>query len=465
MLAPRTLRAGLATATLVASCASPPEVTVPLELGASAFLGTALTGPSLEREAADLDGSWLIVTELSWHEELPQGERPLGGRLVIREGATDLFVTRSELASGIEEGLAAGWRTTTQPGWTSRREVALPEGTTQVLEATYLPPESSGPREPAGPEWSRARLEISRPHGQPAELLGALVLDGEIRPLVRDDGMEQAGPAPIPEPISVSERLVLDRPPVVNGRRLALVLEIPTAEAPRAGLVAEVRVTEPDEPLDAALLSRVEEEIEAAGRVARQRARRFQEQLVLRSESMGQALARGRLPRSAVITIAQSAGASIGEELALVATEEDLADFVRYAAERRQAEPARTPEELGWVVERRAISWLLTRLDSEEEPLPAELQAVLIRAGGALAASPDLFTEVLEASSDLADLRARIVAENRAALEDARPAPRVRGFDWLEASGLAPEGFDPLADRDARREALERSEELEGAER
>jgi hypothetical protein len=457
--------AGPALALLTLACAATPDPVVPLALDSDAFAGTTLTGPSVERGAddLDLDGSWILSSSLSWHEELPAGERPLAGRLVVREGDADLFVTRAELAAGIQEGLAAGWRPAGGPLWEERRDAALPAGGTSVLEARYLRPAEEDDGLFRGPAWERARLEVSRPLEPGEPLVAALVLEGEIVPLARPDLLaEEAPPAPA-APVHVRERLVLERPPVVDGRRLALVLAVPTPEHPSGGIVVELTARRPEGAPPSELVEAARESIAESGALARDRARRFQEQLLLRSESMAEAIGRGRLPRSAVITIAQTSDARTAEEIGLVATEEDLADFVRHAAERRGGEPARTPEELGWIIERRALSWLLARRADEEHPMAPELAAVLIRTGGALAASPDLFLEVLGRSTSLEDLWSRIEAENLAALEDARPAPRVRAHDWLHAQGLAPEGFDPLDGREARRAALERHAERAAA--
>jgi hypothetical protein len=441
---------GPALALLAWACVAPAPPTVPLAFQGSAFAGTVLTGPSVERDGSELDleGSWLLVTRISWYPEPPRGERPLAGRLVLREGDADLFVTRSELAAGIQEGLPAGWRPEEAPLWSEERTAALPAGATSTLDAQPLPSTAG-----SGPAWERLRLEVARPTDGSEALQVALVLEGEILPLVTVDPLSEELPPP-PVPVRVTERLVIERPPAVDGRRLFLVLAAPTPDHPQGGFVLELLARRPEGEVPEELLAATRAEISRSAETARDRARRFREQLVLRTESMGEAIARGQLPRSAVLAIAQSCEAHVAEELALVATEEDLADFVRRASEQRAEQPARNTAELGWIVEERAMRWLLERRADEDAPLPPELEAVLIRACGALAAAPDLLLEVLGRSADLADFQRQVHEENLAALEDARPAPRVRAFDWLEARGEAPEGYDPLGERDARRAAL-----------
>ena len=93
----------------------------------------------------------------------------------------------------------------------------------------------------------------------------------------------------------------------------------------------------------------------------------------------------------------------------------------------------------------------------------AALQGILLRHAGEPARYPRLVDTLLGVSVDAADLEARLVAENRAFLEDSRPAARVRAYDWLAARGLAPEGFDPLGTSKARRAALEPAASAAGA--
>ena len=70
----------------------------------------------------------------------------------------------------------------------------------------------------------------------------------------------------------------------------------------------------------------------------------------------------------------------------------------------------------------------------------------------------------LNRSSDRATFEEAILLENRSFLSSSDPAARVRAFDWLQPKGEAPEGYDPLASREARREALDLDEEKRRAE-
>jgi len=84
----------------------------------------------------------------------------------------------------------------------------------------------------------------------------------------------------------------------------------------------------------------------------------------------------------------------------------------------------------------------------------AALEGILLRHAGEPARYPRLVDTLLGVSVDTADLEARLVAENRAFLEDSRPAARVRAFDWLAARERTPDGYDPLSSAKARRAAL-----------
>ncbi len=451
---PRVL-AGLALA--LSACATT-EDPPPLLVENSAFEGTVLSGPLLESDGGELafDDSWLARIELGWYAQLPGAERPIDGRLVVREGDEDLFVTRSELASGIGEGLPKGWRPATAPLWTDAWELALPAGSTLVLSAETNVEADAAP----GHRWERVSVETSRSRTGGEDVGAALVLEGWIVPRIDDDqSLSETASTVDAEPIFVRERVLLDEPPILEGRRLEVLFRAASLEFPAGGYLLQLELVRRPEESMAAPIARSREAIEASTKRAQERSARFQEQMIVRSESMVAALQRGELQRPAVVFIAQSSGSRVAEELALSAEAESLGEFVRYAAERRGETPPKNTTELGWLVERRALLWLLERREDEERAMEPELYALLTRAGGELSTYPDLFRELVQSSRNMTDLWSHIEQENRVFLEDARPGPRVRAFDWLDAQGLAPAGFDPLAERPQRREALARYEE------
>ena len=456
------LLAGLALA--LSACATT-EDPPPLLVENSAFEGTVLSGPLLESDGGELefDDSWLARIELGWYAQLPRAERPVDGRLVVREGDEDLFVTRSELASGIGEGLPSSWRPATTPLWTNAWELALPAGSTLVLSAEMNEDADEAPIH----RWERISVETSRSRLGHETVGAALVLEGWIVPQIDDDQSlaETAGKMDA-EPIFVRERLLLEEPPILEGRRLEVLLRAASPEYPAGGYLLQLELVRRPQESMAAPIARSRDAIAASTKHAQERSERFQEELIVKSESMVAALHRGVLQRPAVVFIAQSSSARVAEEIALSASPESLGEFVRYAAERRGEPPPKNTTELGWLVEKRALLWLLERREDEERAMEPELYAILTRAGGELSTYPDLFRELVLSSRDMSDLWTRVELENRVYLEDARPGPRVRAFDWLDSQALAPAGFDPLAERPERREALARYEETlaEGAE-
>jgi len=82
--------------------------------------------------------------------------------------------------------------------------------------------------------------------------------------------------------------------------------------------------------------------------------------------------------------------------------------------------------------------------------------AYLVRQGGQLSRAPEQFLECLQGSRSSEELRARLVSDNRAYLEHASPAARLRAFEWLAGRGLGPPGYDPLERSSQRQRALQR---------
>ena len=177
--------------------------------------------------------------------------------------------------------------------------------------------------------------------------------------------------------------------------------------------------------------------------------------------------------RSALLQVAQESKATLALELALVADESFLVTLNRRAfphspeptgdapATKVRPEPA-----IGWRLDRAA--WELLAEGALNETLEPELQGVLFRAAGALAAFPDLLQEAAKgAKGDPAQFQDRLIAEQRYFLEDSSASARLRAYDWLKERGIVVPGYDPLGERDARRAALaaeaEAAEALENA--
>jgi hypothetical protein len=167
------------------------------------------------------------------------------------------------------------------------------------------------------------------------------------------------------------------------------------------------------------------------------------------------ALAGPKSIRPALLILAGVSRARIASDLVLVADDAQigaLADEVRrFAAE--GAGPSLA--DLQWFLDRYAVLAMCT--SAEKGSLPPELQSVLALHAGEVARRPDAVLELLKQAGNSDALAQRLVAENLIALEDNSPGARVRAYDWLNAQGRAPAGFDPLGDAKTRRAAIDRS--------
>jgi hypothetical protein len=431
---------------------------------ADAFAGTVLTGPTAR--AAEEEDRPDDALGLSWRVALlpsaPQGE-PLPVRLVVVDGLPEPFRTRSELASGarslprFEEGPALWWHAL---------QAALLPGATSVLT---LEPEPTLPDAPRT-TWERLAVEVSRRRGEDERLEVALTLEGLVT--ARVEGGDGSAPEPPEAPASMlvhaEERVVLNGAPRPGGPAWRLAFPAPTPAAPEAVVVVELATASVADP-QAAEATR--ERVAAARSAAAERATGLTgaEGFRIESASALDALSRRDLGRPALLYLAGETDAELVAELALVADVEDLGDLLASGRERLAGlrEQALDPQALGWLLESTAWLWLAGHAGegtgAEETDLPPELEALLLRKAGEAGRWPDLLADAVAESDGVDALRERLVRENRIFLEDAVPAARVRAYDWLDARGLAPEGYDPLADAEERRAALARLEEQEAA--
>lgn len=167
-----------------------------------------------------------------------------------------------------------------------------------------------------------------------------------------------------------------------------------------------------------------------------------------------------RLHRPALIFLASQSGAPTAMDVAWLADDEFLSACVeRVLGELRNLETLRGRTQTAWHLERSCYRELATRYADEQ--LPDELISVLFRHAGELGRYPGLLDDLLIESANQDELDDRMAHENFLFLEARSPAARVRALDWLEARGLAPEGYEPLAPREERRAALRRAEESE----
>ncbi len=363
----------------------------------------------------------------------PAGDLGLAARLAAGAEAR-AWVAELEAAPGFERKLLAEF------------EGALPEGVTASLALTSraalgVPGE--------GALQSRVALQVAR---GPAGLEAALV---------REEIAAQPGETGIIDPearVRVREYGLLDLAPELDGAPLVLELLRPPGEAREAPLcwVVEVASSAADAEAHARAHERMLAEAASNGREARARRARL-----ARAEAQGRELqnaldALGGLShaRPALVLLAGATGAGLAGDLALVADDAVLERYVKEVLDSVPDAQAAAQEgaTLGFVLESRAWAFLTRGMD--EQPLAPEVLGLLVAQGGELARSLGAVEDMLAGAKDLAALEARVVQENRDALEDASAGVRVRATDWLTARGLAPQGYDPFGTLAERRKAL-----------
>jgi hypothetical protein len=255
---------------------------------------------------------------------------------------------------------------------------------------------------------------------------------------------------------------LLDLAPALDGAPLLLEILRAPGEEPSAPLCWVVELA--SAPADAEAHARAHERmrIEAAANARSAGARRSH---LARAEEHGReiqnaldALGGLRQARSALVFLAGATGAGLAGDLALVAADDALERFVKEVLSSvpdAQA-AAQAGATLGFLLERHA--WVFLTRGIDEQPLAPEVLGLLVAHGGELARSAGAIEDLLAGAKDLDSLSARILQENRDALEDASAAVRVRACDWLAARSLAPRGYDPLGTLAERRKALAAAE-------
>ncbi len=508
MRSPSLHQAAASLALAVAACRSP--VTLPVlplrapdvEVIAGHYAGTPLSGARvltadevnlspLPADSAPASEStvqpWILDCELLYLEDLPPlGVSPLAPRadLVadLRGGAPLLPSASLGADADILVGSPAASFLTDLRGGASGRwlalaggPTALPAGSTYALDALALeavpdPVDFLGEFSDRGPIPRRVGLRLGHPSAGGA-LRVALVLqdlDPEQESLRLQQLAEAGAAAPLP-PMAPEDELVrmelLRVADSYDPGMGALVLIVPSPFAGGNGrafaLVVEPRTAEEStiggekgpSKVAASALARAAASSERASRAATLEAPSTSETQGIELEAALTAMQNGS-PRSALLLLTERTGAALAGDLAITLTRSDLQAMAgSLFEEQTPAQLARTPRSVPLTLERAAYSLLLGR--ALEGSIQPEQASLLHLHTGALGPFPDALKEILRQASDLADLESRLTAENLTFLEDSSSASRLRAHDWLRARGRSIEGFDPLAERDARRAVLE----------
>lgn len=155
--------------------------------------------------------------------------------------------------------------------------------------------------------------------------------------------------------------------------------------------------------------------------------------------------------RAALAHLAESTGAELTADLALVGERELLEEIVRSAAE-NGAEIDDSLEQYGWALERGAVLACSARLESSEL---GHAEAMLLGLHfGEAGHYPGRLRDAALACEDRAAFLDRIVALHLEFLESANPATRVNATDWLDSQGRGVPGYDPVGRAEERRAAL-----------
>jgi hypothetical protein len=170
---------------------------------------------------------------------------------------------------------------------------------------------------------------------------------------------------------------------------------------------------------------------------------------------LGEARERAGQRRALVVELARVGGRALLLDLALLAREERLSTWVAAvpAAVPTGGAATRGPADDAWELERTALADCAREFDADR--LDPSLHAVLMVHLGAVGGEPALLGDLVARTTTPQDFAQAVRDEHVALLEDPRSGVRVRALRWLTERGGGPPDFDPLADRNTRRAALD----------
>ena len=432
-----------------------------LSLSTETFAGSALTGTLPETEGvASLDKALPVdVRLILLRPRLDTGLAPIEETARLVSATTE---GRPVMPSVV---LAGGGRVGAAPGlaaFEQRLKERSPEGlleletlhgavftgSTASFRLVSLPGIEPGPDGTLQRGGERVEIDVSRVARDDG---GRLIFSVRVDSFV--DGE------------SVSERVIVEEVAEPSGDsqqalKYALSIPAPFADAREADVLALVRVG-------------AEQAVETLPLNARYSAQRAARQLASNAAQTRQrtvSLAEGEWKRreleltlagleeasslrSSWLFLASETDAPLASEIALSASDELLrATGVRLLGIVRGSQEPLGPQQLSWALDASVLLQMAHIAD--EDGLPAELAAILLRHTGEVGRDPDLVRQVVRRSRSLEQCRAALVEENFMLLQDNSPASRVRAAEWLRRSGMSLVGFTALASREERRAAL-----------
>lgn len=413
---------------LFAGCAGGPgerlEPVARLELAVTpgaALSGSVLAGIFLPASAGESagtseDAALLRVRCFAVPEPAPALD-PLGAHAltVVRRSEPQPLGGHPRILPGLQVASRAQAETLAGPptGW---REIAaaefalLPRAATTVLVTAPLHGRLSLRIVPDERSRAIAVLEARDPEGATEQVLLDLLLEPDAPPLL------------------------LHLPPTGNALGLAITVALAPGPAPEELVEEAQRSFERAAEVAAA-------PVETAEQLARDT---LATQFYQLRESVG-----GRERRPALLGLAMAVEAERCADLATIADDIALADT---AAALPATFPTEPPERRRFLLEIAAFRAVLPRL--QIDALPPRLYAWTIRHGGTAASNPGVLSYLLDEATSVDGLQAAFVEANVDALTNVDPGTRMRAVRWLGEHGVEVPGFDPLADRSARRRAL-----------
>ena len=482
-LPPRSCHSPLVTAALLGAvgCAAPPRPLVVPDIISvvSHYAGDPVGGSmphaaalGIELQTADafeLRGTLYLLAEVpegafeSLTEQVRlivnEGEAdPVGASPLVTPGSSVVWGDRAaSLAKDIGRlGKSEGVLIASFEG------LSLPSVTSRMVAVLAQPVELNDPRAAD----RRVGVELWREDPLQAATAVALVISDLVEGI--EDLADESGPEVIQR--ARKQTLILDQPLLAGGQPLVI---LSPARFDVEGRIFTALVLEASPPIKgeralAALDERVERlrsEVRDAALDDNQRRQQLRvgEQQRLRRvaaiDSLGDPVAR----RAAIVDLAGNAGATLATELAVMANEQVLESLGGrlVANEDSLRSLSGDPAAFGWRLERESLLLFIEEL--AEGSLPPEYDALLLRFTGEAGRYAGALEDALASCESIEEFYARILQENRIALEDSSPAGRVRAYDWLLGLGLEVPGFDPLAGNRERRAALRAWREAEAA--
>jgi hypothetical protein len=413
-------------------------------LSVAQFVGAALAGPAARPiEEGATAGAWTVSARIVAVDVLPSDPsfQPIGpqARLVIASQPQGLFSPSAQLIGAVRlrpldgtESLAGLPLGLAQQAEVGSLTGAVAPGSTFAFEIA-LPDDAPATAELA---WRSLAVAVSR--GSDAGQYD-LVLTGE----------ELLG---TPQTVG-QEKLVLHREFDDEKDELALSAPMRFPDSPAAGLIIELTI---DSKANAETIAELQKQLDAASATARERMTGPSPTAADAAiDAALDAIATSTPNRATLAWLSSETGARVAGAVVMVADDKALALIVGQVRSRLENLTSRDRAGVAWLLDRATID-AVASIKQEDSPttLPP-IQGALVMSAGEVGRQLDLLQSLANQAAGSADLSARITAENLIALEDNSPSARVRAYDWLEANGAAPPGYDPLAPPRQRRAALE----------